>query len=378
MKRIKTIIFSQIIFLFVSFVQCKENRKSPHVSDTLYPFEQTLLIRSFEAYIESITIIPIQESNKSLMSYISKALLDDSGNMYFFDKGRIIAFNPDGTYLRQVGQKGRGPGEYLNVEDIAISVDGEYLMVLQSSKILFYGIKDSTIYKEIAVPFVEPFDAFAPANDGAWLFATFPATRNDFGKVNPMITRIDNNANIVEQGIPRVDFTMSIGNITQVSHNNYILKPQSSDHIVYRLMPDSMTACYKIDFGSKNIPPNWENLADVQSYMQSPYFKTPMFFQETNDLLYFKCAGPQATGYNFLYSRSQKKGIHWVDGKNDFYANFIASDADCFYVVIPPLVLAEGIEDLCPLSKYLLEKIETNIDSTNENPVIVKIRFNIP
>ena len=376
--RNKSSILSLIILLCFSFVQCKENRKKIHVSETLYPLEQTLLVRSFESYIESITVIPIQESAKSLMSYISKALLDNSGNFYLLDKGRVIALNPDGTFLRQVGQKGRGPREYLNVEDIAISVDGDYLMVLETSKILFYGIRDTTIYKEIAVPLVEPFDAFAPAKEGAWLFAAFPATHNDFGKPKPMITRIDNNANIVEQGVPRIDFTMSIGNITQVSHNNYLLKPQSGDHIVYRLMPDSMTACYKIDFGSKNIPQNWGNLTDIQSYMFSPYFKTPMFFQETNNLLYFKTAGPQAQGYNFLYSRNQKKGIHWVDGKNDFYANFIASDADCFYVVLPPLVLAEGINDLCPLSKYMLDKIGINHDSNNENPVIVKIKFNIP
>ncbi|MCL2561896.1 MAG: 6-bladed beta-propeller [Rikenellaceae bacterium] len=370
-----------VISFLVCFVQCRKSEQNLYVSEIIYPLEQTRLISDFKPYIESIIVIPIQESDQSLMSYISKALLDNDGNIYILDKGRIIALKPDGTFLRRIGRIGQGPREYLNIEDIAISDDGEYLMVLQSlaGNILLYGIKDTTLYKEIAVPLIAPFDALAPAREGAWLYAAFPASQSDYGKLEPMITRIDNNANIIEQHLPRKDFTMSIGNITQVSHNNYLLKPQSSEHIVYRLMPDSMSACYKIDFGRKNIPPNWEkDLRDVQSYMHSPYFKSPMFFQETDSLLYFKAAGPQAQGYNFLYLRGKGKGIHWVDNYSNFLADFIASDADYFYVVIPPLQLVEDMDDLCPLSKYLTYKTGVDRDPNNNNPVIVKIKFNIP
>jgi hypothetical protein len=50
---------------------------------------------------------------------------DDAGNIYILDTGnrRIQVFGPDGRYVRTIGRKGQGPGEFMSPG--SIDIDGE-------------------------------------------------------------------------------------------------------------------------------------------------------------------------------------------------------------------------------------------------------------
>lgn len=389
MKIVSRYLFSVCLLVLVSvcFARCSNKSSESKYAQlgTLLPLDETELVSDIGPYVDEVRLVPITNRNEALMSYVSKAVLDESGNIFILDiEGNVVALKPDGTLLRKVANKGRGPKEYLNVEDIAVSSDGKYLMVLDGAKLRCYGLTDTTLYKEIDVLRSEfPVDAFAPAGgDDVYLFGAFPASREDYGKSKPMLLLTDSKGRKKREYLPRKDFTVSICNITQVFGNGYILKPQDSEHVVYKLYPDSVSAYCKVDFGKKNIPANYDGgktQIDVGEYMTATYFKLPMFFQETADDLYFKAAGPDADGYNFLYSKDKKRGIHWVDSREASPLNFIASDDTYFYAVVSKQLLS-GSDDVCPLTKYIADaiRLDSGSDSAGgDNDVIVKIKFKL-
>lgn len=56
---------------------------------------------------------------------------DSKNNMYVADEEsmNIKVYNPHGEYLRTIGERGRGPGEFLNIRALNINPDGELLAV---------------------------------------------------------------------------------------------------------------------------------------------------------------------------------------------------------------------------------------------------------
>lgn len=360
-------------------VCCRDNRGGEVGVTTLYPLEQTKLVNDIAPFVDQMEIVPIAPDERTFMNSVSKAVRDEAGNFYLLDfTGNLVALKPDGTFLRTVARKGRGPREYIKIEDIAISNDGEYLMTLGPVSIQCYGIKDTTLYREIPHGKLSmPFDALAPSgDDGAYLFAAFPAESKDYAASKPMLFRINGKGALKGEYLPREDVTISMGNITQIGGNSYIIKPQSSEHIAYRLDPDGISPYYKIDFGNKNIPSYRDKaVTNIGDYISAPYYKLPMSFQQTDSALYFKAAGPKMNGNNFLYSISSGSGIRWLDADVPDPVSFIASDEEYFYIFVPAAILGRD-KGLCPLSEYIVGQARKAGLAAKDNPAIAKVRFN--
>ena len=90
----------------------------------------------WEALVENIEIIPLETNQKSLISDIDHIIFDQD-NIYIQSwHDKVLQFSKAGRYIRQIGEKGRGPGEYFSVIDFQIS-DG-FVLILDSKSILKY------------------------------------------------------------------------------------------------------------------------------------------------------------------------------------------------------------------------------------------------
>ena len=61
-----------------------------------------------------------------LLSNVSAAAFDARGNLYVLDAGnhRVLAFDPHGRFLRQIGKQGQGPGEISFAVSMTVLSDG--------------------------------------------------------------------------------------------------------------------------------------------------------------------------------------------------------------------------------------------------------------
>jgi hypothetical protein len=74
--------------------------------------------------VRKIGDVDTDDENLAFSSPADMAV-DGSGSLYILDSGnqRIQVFGPDGKYIRTIGRKGQGPGEFESLNSIA--VDGE-------------------------------------------------------------------------------------------------------------------------------------------------------------------------------------------------------------------------------------------------------------
>lgn len=383
----KTFAYYTLIYtLYALSASCTHKKAAENIASiTISPLKETKLVSNLTPYIDEMQLITIPEEEKTLLAEISKMVIDKQGNLYFigYTGDKLTAIKPDGSYLSSIANRGQGPMEFNRIEDIALSADEEELMALDGSRILCYNLNDSLKFRSISISTPRPFDALAPAGSGgAYLFSAYPSNNHESNE--PLMVRVDRYGKTNKEYLPREDVTFTIDNITQGYNNSYLLRPQSSDHIVYRLSPDSVVAAYHIDFGKKSIPKGYyykKAGEDIQKYMSAPYYKMPINFFETKDMLYFQAPyGNKA--YSYLYLPGSKKGISWTGTNSHEYQSIPkASDGSYFYWLAPAALFSnnekEVAQKLGALERYIVENFQNKLPpkTAGENPVIVKIKF---
>ena len=99
-----------------------------------------------------IDIIPLESSSHCFLSEINK-IIEFNNDFYILDKiqKKLLVFNKDGKYLRQIGKRGIGPGEYPNISDFIIDMDSQKIIILStisSSNIYQYNMDGSFCSKK--------------------------------------------------------------------------------------------------------------------------------------------------------------------------------------------------------------------------------------
>lgn len=79
--------------------------------------------------IESYDVIKLEAVEEATIGTIDKVVFYD-GNLYVLDKKRrrIVIFDNQGTYVSKIDRVGRGPGEYLQIDDFDIHDGKVYLL----------------------------------------------------------------------------------------------------------------------------------------------------------------------------------------------------------------------------------------------------------
>lgn len=346
-------------------------------SIVLTPLQHAQLQNDLGDVVDAVELTEIADDKRTYTSVVTKMVLDRNKNMYMLDdRGNLVAIKPDGTFLTTVARRGRAGNEYLNISDIAIS-DREF-MILDGSKVKCFDLADLSQVRIIDIPVNVPCDALAPDGmDGIYLYSAFPRdyedtrTDNDF-----LLYRVSSDGELVAEYVKREDNTVSMNNISQASIGEYILRPQSSNHVFYRLTEDGIVPEYKIDFGEKNIPHRYffdSADEDLGTYIMSPYYKLPMELHETSSHVFFRVAGPQARETSIVYDKRSKKGIRWESEPCDMQMQILASDGEWFYAVMPELPETDELHG--PFFRYVHNALQKQGMSEAEHSYIVKIQF---
>lgn len=84
-----------------------------------------------------IEYVPLETDSACLIQNISNVFLTDS-LIFVSDNDRLLKFDKNGKFIKQIGTKGRGPGEYPNLGNFQIDEGNKEIFVISSRIVLIY------------------------------------------------------------------------------------------------------------------------------------------------------------------------------------------------------------------------------------------------
>ena len=373
------------LFFFFSFflflAGCGNQSKPVSVEqEIITPLSAGNAVNDLLPYIDSVEVVPLETTGKALIGLVGKILLLPNGNVLIKSTASMFMFSPEGKFLFQIGKNGRGPEEYLTIDDVCLSQDARELWILGGCEIVKYSTETGQFIRKTTLELPEicnGFDAIASGpGHSAFLYYCPQMDENNFSEDFYCLYRYDEQGRILQKFLPRKDYGLNIALITQASDNRYILRPQDSDNICYYLSDSLPVPRVKIDFGKETIKNRYSS--DLQTYLRSDYYKMPVYIYDTRDYFYFSYCGPEATDCYCIHSFKNNKTITWERKGDDADGMFMigGADKDFFYGIYNDYRDWDEIllnrQDL--LKRVIIQKTHLRIPE-DSNPLLVKVKF---
>ena len=372
-------------FFFFSFflflAGCGNQSKPVSVEqEIITPLSAGNAVDDLLPYIDSVEVVPLETTGKALIGLVGKILLLPNGNVLIKSTASMFMFSPEGKFLFQIGKNGRGPEEYLTIDDVCLSQDARELWILGGCEIVKYSTETGRFIRKTTLELPEicnGFDAIASGpGHSAFLYYCPQMDENNFSEDFYCLYRYDEQGRILQKFLPRKDYGLNIALITQASDNRYILRPQDSDNICYYLSDSLPVPRVKIDFGKETIKNRYSS--DLQTYLRSDYYKMPVYIYDTRDYFYFSYCGPEATDCYCIHAFKNSKTITWERKGDDADGMFmiVGADKDFFYGIYNDYRDWDEIllnrQDL--LKRAIIQKTHLRIPE-DSNPLLVKVKF---
>ena len=372
-------------FFFFSFflflAGCGNQSKPVSVEqEIITPLSAGNAVDDLLPYIDSVEVVPLETTGKALIGLVGKILLLPNGNVLIKSTASMFMFSPEGKFLFQIGKNGRGPEEYLTIDDVCLSQDARELWILGGCEIVKYSTETGRFIRKTTLELPEicnGFDAIASGpGHSAFLYYCPQMDENNFSEDFYCLYRYDEQGRILQKFLPRKDYGLNIALITQASDNRYILRPQDSDNLCYYLSDSLPVPRVKIDFGKETIKNRYSS--DLQTYLRSDYYKMPVYIYDTRDYFYFSYCGPEATDCYCIHSFKNNKTITWERKGDDADGMFMigGADKDFFYGIYNDYRDWDEIllnrQDL--LKRAIIQKTHLRIPE-DSNPLLVKVKF---
>ena len=131
----KLLLFLILISVLFSGCSSKKNDNIGVIDLLSQPSDKLSKLSEIASDVE---YIPLQTSENSLISYIHD-LKTDSTRYYIYILTKILCFDKKGKFLDELDNTGRGPEEYIYINDWDISPEKNLLLICANKKILLYN-----------------------------------------------------------------------------------------------------------------------------------------------------------------------------------------------------------------------------------------------
>lgn len=348
---------------------CKNDR-SPQYSQYLIDLRNPILnIKSvpLSAIGFNIQYIPLETNSASLLKTILHIELCDS-IIFVCDNDKLLKFDTAGRFIKQIGIKGNGPGEYPSINDFSVDKINQLIYI---AAVRFKGVYifdfDGNLIKSFKAPYI-PMQILACEMNYILFRNAFP---NPDTKFNWYIT--DSDGKILTK------FRSFPGRDTRSKLIGQSLCPMYLFNGKFHFMEYGIDTLYLINNSAKE-PYAIFDLGDLK--MDPPYpvdfdmeaLKDKIWvykiFEDRNNLYMKVSKGWTSTFYHCIYNKKESETItlkengfiNDLDGGPDFWPQFITSDT----------VLLSYIEAY-QLLNYLNKKPDDSSESTN-NDISVQLR----
>ena len=197
--------------------------------------------------------VSLELTDESLIGIINRIIFKDDQLIIIEGKTeKVMLFDLQGKYIRQIGSKGQGPGEYPNIVDIAYDDIKRIIFIASTSrKILCYNT-DGVLLKECPVSFPEAIFF----NDGYInMISTQFGVKVEKGYLNQTILyRIDNSCNLQDSLIVKSVLLERISGAT-IPQKDFVSKVNSQTFFYYPVLtsePVVRDTLYELNAGKLN------------------------------------------------------------------------------------------------------------------------------
>ena len=210
--------------------------------------------------------VPLETTKESLIGGIDKVI--ENGNIYYIldrEVDQVLCFDKRGKFLHSVGKIGKGPGEYLSVDDLQVFGNIVYLLARDSKKIILFS-QEGKFQKEI------PLDGFYSNfiivnNEHAVLYRNFSRNKHHTNLASFSLTKEKVISNFHK--INESQFGQGYGTKCFDAIHKSTLFIAPNDYNIYTVTEKSTQPKYYIDFGSKYSLPqgsryfNYKEMEDI-------------------------------------------------------------------------------------------------------------------
>ena len=380
-------LMKKVVFIIITFfciVACSSNKGQDNL--ITIPIDPTSSQSvDWEQLFDtaSMQVIPLETTDQSLLAWVDRVIITDT--LYSFSSDNCIyTFNQNGKFLFKIAHQGRGPGEYLVLDDFYIDEDNHYYILDNNSfKIIEYSPKGE---------FVDEINtglfglAFTKISNDLWaIYIGSSKSPSSHCRLNYFSKQ---ERKIIHEFIEISDNELNWRHFKD--NNNFI--PRDSKNLfftyslndtIYQLTEKELIPCYRFECGKHQMPQKMlkDSYNDVTDFIETiknhdyvaritPVFLTNkeiMFgFQYQDNYLHslYQCHATTIINHyrNFLgiphFSISTRDAIFPSGYQNDY-----------FYYLIDPAFIPDKFKNAFCQAHNLSQLDE------NSNPILVKVKL---
>lgn len=201
----------------------------------------TDFIKSMDGYVF------LETNDSSILQRIDKLKIENDV-IYIADGDVLQMFDrKDGKWLGKIDRQGRGPGEYIYIDDFDVC-DSE-IYVLSGNKIIVYDNSGSSL-RTVRMDY--GYDKFCVVGkDRVWLYSS----RSNDGKFNFVLIDPSDGNKVLAEYDPfeeNESYLFSDNRPFCSKESGFVYTAQIYDNIVYRLSEDEYEPVYEFDINLKN------------------------------------------------------------------------------------------------------------------------------
>jgi hypothetical protein len=295
-----------VYFILLSILSCNSKESSvgseEFLGDTISIFNDPDSVFAWPSLTES-EIVRLETNDTTSFNRVAKLHVDKNQIFIHDDRGyRILVFEEDGSFHYDIDQRGRGPGEYIELHDFCFNQDHTELLLLDYKKIHFYDRFNGSFKRTESIKIppdrghnpvkfqlvgAETYYFYTGNSDGrkpmsGEYFRMFEYQDGHVNEYIPYTHKVwDGNTRFV----PRIGYP-----------NQCWMIPGLGDYYLYGLSESGITKEIYLDFNGMGLPlyllEEYKELSAIDNSVKSNYFKGIVLFRETRQHMYFMIGGP--------------------------------------------------------------------------------------
>jgi hypothetical protein len=198
---------------------------------------------------DSISYIKLETASECLIRNIQQ-LFTDNGLVFLMDNGeRLLVFSHDGKFLNQIGNQGKGPGEYTYISSFSVDTLNDMVYIHEGRRILRYNYQG--IYSNFQITTNRSVTFFY---NNKHLYCYAPEEIFYTGSTTEhKITVFDSTGKMVNSFLPvmrnegEAPMFISLGQFYSINHETCLLDPNTNK--VYKVDPNCISDKYSFVYG---------------------------------------------------------------------------------------------------------------------------------
>lgn len=315
---------TKLLLLSILISSCKDEKNSATTKVTKIDFSESYKSVGkidLSEIAKNIEYIPLETTSSLILDEIDKP----NENIKFFNNSLLIRdrsdelymFNLSGKFLNKIGSKGKGPGEYPQIQNIEILLQKELIAVYSSmlNKVLLYKM-DGSFYKDFKIDFW-PLGLVSYKDD--LIFTNTLGIRNysDYNTLSFVSTDGEIKAHGLHKSKEKdLQNKIKLG-VTEYKDSGYILNNkyyyfENSSYekdIVYEVNSNyNVIPKYEIEIGGMKLPLEKHTQSNLSNFQQViTYNKIESFFETTNDMFLSVYYAQDKHLHNIYYNKKSNE-----------------------------------------------------------------------